>query len=176
MGLTGALGLGNLHNRLPARTILCVRFIDWFSISLILGRKHHTAGQVAVMRDCQHLAPGVFLIGRQIVPEVLYVFRVEEGERQHRFDTSFIAPKHHHSVQIVTAGLRGPLVTNKGGEFAGVVVMVGELHDFGPRIAQHGFAFDFCFCAFGHFLDQRIKGIDTFTRHDKIIELLAKRI
>ena len=80
--LTRALGLGDLHNGLPARphsrrTLLSIGFPSvWYC-----GRKHHAAGKIAVVRDGQYLTTGVFLIGRHIVPEIFRVFRVKERER-----------------------------------------------------------------------------------------------
>ena len=54
--------------------------------------------------------------------------------------------------------------------------MVSQLHDLCPCVTQHGFTLDFGLSAFIHFLHQRVKGINTFARHNQVIEFLAERV
>ena len=66
--------------------------------------KHQAVRDVAVMRDCERLTPGLFLIIIHIIPQHRRRCTGERGERQHLVRLLLPITKHDDAVEVIAAG------------------------------------------------------------------------
>ena len=129
MRLAVPLHLGDLIERLPAGAGLGVALVEFLAEGLD-HREHRAVAQVAVVGDREHLAAGLLLRGRHPLPEVLGVVVAERRQRGVGLDEArlrAVPAEDDVAVQVVAAGVHGPLVADEGREPARVVVGLGRL-------------------------------------------------
>ena len=82
------------------------------------------------------LAAGLLLVGRHPLPEVARVVAAERLLRRVGLDLAgllAVVAEDDVAVQVVAAGVRGPLVADEGGELPGLVVLLGGSDVVVPR-------------------------------------------
>ena len=78
----------------------------------------------------EHLAAGLFFVIGHPFPQVAGIVAAERrlgGEGLDQAGLRAVVAEDDVAVQVVAAGVRGPLVADEGGEMAGVVGLVGRL-------------------------------------------------
>ncbi len=124
MRLALPLHLQRFEERLPSLTVLGP--LLGHRVARECGKREHAAvGQVAVMRNREHLPSGLLFPGRHPFPQVLGVFALERRHRQNLLGLRFAVPVNHVAMQVVAAaGVGRPLVGDKRREPAGLVVLL----------------------------------------------------
>ena len=128
MRLAVALDLGDLVERLPARAGLGIGAVEVPAGEGVDHREHAPVGEIAVMRDRQHLAAGPLLVGGQPAPEVLGVVAAGRPQGGVGLDLPGLVAAiavDHDAVEVVAPGVRRPLVADERGEAAGLVRLLG---------------------------------------------------
>ena len=77
------------------------------------------------MRNREHLAAGLLLVGRHPLPELLRVDGVVRRQRNDLVGLVLAVAEDHVPVEIVAVRGAGPLVTDESSEAAGLVVFLG---------------------------------------------------
>ena len=137
MRLAGALGLRGLVEPLPLRALLGIFAVELLAEGLDDG-EHHAVAQIAVMRDGQHAAAGLLFVGVHPFPQldrIVAAVRRIDGERLDLARLVAIVAEDDIAMQVVAAGVRGPLVADEGGEAAGLVEMLRGGNRLLPRAA-----------------------------------------
>ena len=135
MRLAVPLDLRGLVDALPARPGLGVLPVDRPAGERLDDGKHPAVAEVPVVGDREDLAAGLLLVGRHPLPEVPRVVapvRLVDGERLDPARLGAVVPEDHVPVQVVAAGVRGPLVADERGEAARVVRLVRRLDRLAP--------------------------------------------
>ena len=135
MRLAVALDLGDLVHRLPLRALLDIGLVDGAAGILRVDREHDPVRQVAVMRQRQRAAPGLFLVGFQPLVQVQRVGRAYRrlGRVGHHLPRLLRAlAEDHVAVQVVARHERGPFEPDQRGEPARVVVAFRRIDDLFP--------------------------------------------
>ena len=135
VGLAIPFDLGGFVKRLPLVAGRCVLEIDGFAGEGLDDREHDAVGEVAVMGDGQHLAAGLVLVCLHPVPQVARVvaaLRLQRGVRLHHAGPLTVIAVNQNPVEIVAASVRCPLPADKGGELAGLVVLLGRIDGLVP--------------------------------------------
>ena len=125
MRLAVALDLRHLVDRLQPRPRLGIGARQAAPVE-IDQREHAPVGQVAVVRDGEHLAAGLLGIGIEELPQHGRVLAVEGGERHDLVGLVLAVAEDHDAVQVVAAVVGGPLVADQRGEPPGLVVALGD--------------------------------------------------
>jgi hypothetical protein len=120
--------------------LLDIPTVDFFTERLD-DRKHPAIREIAVMGNGRHVAAGLFLIRGHPFPQV---YRIVAAERLHGgvwldlTGLGAIVTKNDISVQVIAAGIRGPLVADEGRKPTGIVRFFGRLDGFppGPAIGR----------------------------------------
>ena len=121
MGFAVTLGLGDFGDRFPFRACLRIGAVERLAAKCLVG-KHQTAGKIAVVRHVQHLPAGLLLVICKIMPQGFRIGMVEGGQRFHLQGTVGIVAEQNDPMQIVAAWRGTPLVADKGGEQAWLIV------------------------------------------------------
>ena len=88
------------------------------------------------MRDGQHAAAGLVLVGGHPLPEVARIVAAERRIGRVGLDAQGLVAAvavDHVAMQVVALVERGPLVADESGEAAGIVSLLGGLDDCLPR-------------------------------------------
>ena len=138
MGLAVALDLRRLIEALPLRTGLGIFAVDRLAGEGLDDREHPAVGKIAVVGDGEHVAAGLVLVGRHPLPQVARIVAAERAHRDEGLDAAglvAVVAEDDVAVQIVAAGVRGPLVADEGGEAARIVRLFRRLDRFLPGAA-----------------------------------------
>jgi hypothetical protein len=138
MGLAISLDLGGLVKTFPLDTGFGVLAIDPFAGAGLDDRKHPAVREIAVVRDGEHASAGLVLVGRHPLPKVAGVVAAEWRQDRIRHDAArlvAVIPEDHVPVEVVAAGVRRPLVADKGREAAGGVRLLRRLDGLLPSRA-----------------------------------------
>ena len=92
MCLAVALDLRRLVETLPLRARLGILAVDRLARAGLDDREHAAVGQIAVVRDGQHVAAGLVLVGRHPSPQVARVVAAERRHRDERLDRPALSP------------------------------------------------------------------------------------
>ena len=141
MGLAITFDLGGFVERLPTGAVLCIFAVDSFAGEKLDNRKHAAVAQIAVMRQSEDLGAGFFLAHGHPLPEVAGIGTSErwlggEGLDQARL-CAIVAPD-DVAMKIVSPGIRGPFITDKGSEAARIVRLFRRLDRLAPSAAVGG--------------------------------------
>ena len=135
MRLAVPLDLRRLVDPLPARPGLGVLPVDRPAGERLDDGEHPAVAEVPVVGDREHLAARLLLVGRHPLPQVPRVVapvRLVDGERLDPARLRAVVPEDHVAMQVVAAGVRGPLVADERGEAARVVRLVRRLDGLAP--------------------------------------------
>ena len=127
MRLAVTLGLRGLVEALPLHPLLGVRAVELLA-ELLDDREHEAVAQVAVVRDREHAAARLLLVGVHPLPQVDRIVAAVRGVHGERLDLPglvAVVTEDDVAVEVVPAGVRRPLVADEGGEAARLVVMLG---------------------------------------------------
>ena len=136
-----ALDLRHLVERLPAHPVLGIFAVDPRAGEQLDDREHDAVAQIAVVREREDFGAGLFLGRRHPLPQVARIRAAERRQRRVRLDQrglgAAVAPD-DIAMQIVSAGVRGPLIADEGGEAAGLVRLLRRLDGLAPGAAVGG--------------------------------------
>ena len=141
MGLAVALDLRGFVEPLPARAVLGVLPVDRLAGEGLDDREHAAVAEVAVVRDGEHVAAGLLLVGRHPFPEVAGIVAAERRQRGVGLDLAglvAVVAEDDVAVEVVAAGVRGPLVADERREAARLVGFFGGLDRLVPGAAIGG--------------------------------------
>ena len=123
-GLAIALDLCCLQKWFVAGTRLGVSLIHRFTVKS-LCRVHLAIAQVAVVRNCEHLAAGFFRVRVHVLPEVRRILAVEGGKRNDLVHTVRVVAENDSTVEVISAWRASPLKAVQRGENARLVPFLG---------------------------------------------------
>ena len=89
--------------------------------------EHQAVAQIAVVGDGEHAAAGLLLVGAHPFPQLARDCRCRGRRHGKRLDLArlvAVVAEDDIAVQVVAAGVRGPLVADEGGEAARLVVLL----------------------------------------------------
>ena len=121
----------------PTRALLGILAVEPLAESLDHG-EHRAIAQIAVVRDGQHAAAGLLLVGLHPFPQldrIVAAVRRIHGERVDLARLVAVVAEDDVAMQVVAAGVRGPLVADEGGEAARLVEMLRGGDRLLPRAA-----------------------------------------
>ncbi len=136
--LARPLHLGHLVDRLPLRALLRILGVERPAEGGVHG-EHRAVGEIAVVRDRQHAAAGLLLVGVHPRPQVDRVVAPGRPEHRERLNQSGPVPtvtEDHVAVQVVASRVRRPFVADEGGEGAGVVEFLGCVDGLLPGVLE----------------------------------------
>jgi hypothetical protein len=119
----------------PRFSVVAVQALAGEGIAL---GEHDAVAEVTVVGDGQDLAASLILVALQPAPEVARVVAAQRLQGRiglHHAGLGAVVAIDHHAMQVVAAGVRRPLVTDEGGESAGLVVRIRGLDHLLPRCA-----------------------------------------
>ncbi len=135
MRLAVALDLRDLVQRLPLDPGLGIFPVHLLALVALAHREHDAVGQVAIMRQGQHIAAGALLVGGHPLPQVPRIrtaVRRGHGERLHLARLGLAIAVNDDTVHVVALDQRGPFIADEGGKLAGVIMVLGRLDDAVP--------------------------------------------
>ncbi len=124
MRLAVALDLRHLIHRFKPRPRLGIGARQSAAVE-IDQREHASVGQVAVVRDGEHLAAGLLGISIEELPQHGRVLAVEGGERHDLVGLVLAVAEDHDAMQVVAAVVGSPFVADQRGKPSGLVVALG---------------------------------------------------
>ncbi len=139
MRLAVALDLRDLVQRLPAHAGLGVAPVDRAAVEALDG-EHQPVRQIAVVRDREHAAAGLLLVGVHELPQVLRILRVEGREGQDLAGLARVLLEDDDPVQVARVLHvvdRRPLEADQRREHTRLVELVGGLDLTVPDQALH---------------------------------------
>ena len=141
MRLAVALDLRGFVEALPLRAGLGILAVDLLAGERLDDREHAAVAQVAVVRDGEHVAAGLLLVRGHPLPQVAGIVAAQRLLRGVRLDPAglvAVVAEDDVAVQVVAAGVRGPLVADEGREAARIVRLVRRLDRLAPGRAIGG--------------------------------------
>ena len=138
-----ALGLGDFVEALPFRAGERVVLVELAAGDRLDDREHAAVGEIAVVRDGQQAAAGLLLVGGHPFPEIARIVAAERREGGVGLDLAglrAVVAEDHVAVQVVAAGIRGPLVADEGREAPWLIGLFRGLDGRLPRRAVAGAA------------------------------------
>ena len=140
MRLAIALDLRHLIESLPLVADFRVLAVDRRIRPRLDHREHSPVRQIAIMGDRKHAAAGLVLIAGHPLPQVAWIVasRRQSGVRNDLTRPVAIVAENDVAVQIVAAGIRGPLIADEGREPARLIGLLRRLDGFlpGPAIGR----------------------------------------
>src|SRR5574341_577399 len=136
MRLAVTLHLCDFVEPLPLRAGFGIRAINFLAHARLDDWEHTSAAQVAVVRDCQHVAAGLLLVAGHPLPQVARVVAAQRwngGERQDLAGPGCVVPEDDVAMKVVAAGHRGPLIADERREAPWVVRLLRRLDDLLPQ-------------------------------------------
>ena len=132
-GMRLAVALDLRRPRRAAPTAPASRRTRWSNglpVKASMSGNMHAVAEVAVVRDGQHLAAGLLLVGGHPLPQVARVVAAERLQRGEGLDLAglrAVVAEDDVAVEVVAAGVRGPLVADERGEAPGSFAVLGRL-------------------------------------------------
>jgi hypothetical protein len=136
-----AFDLGGLVQDFPFRAGLGIFAIDLLAGSGLDDREHAPVAQIAVVRNGEQFAAGLFFVRGHPLPQVARIVAAQRLLRGERLDPArlvTVVPEDHVAVQVVPSGVRGPLEADEGGKSTRVVGLLCGLDGFPPGRTVRG--------------------------------------
>ena len=94
--------------------------------------EHQAIAEIAIVRDSNGFPASLFLVGRQVRPEILRVIAVKQRERYGLAGLVGTIPKNNDTMEIVATRCRGPFKSDHCSKTTGFVVLIRDLYELPP--------------------------------------------